>query len=296
MSTGETANFQEGQHGCPIGCQYCVITEVDSRRDAWNESTILGINKAVTILNPPPNLGNEQAVEEFYNFPVELLRGDMVGFNGISDPFWPKYRKELEWFLANVPQEAKLVTCVTKWNIPDKILDRLAEIPNFRLIVSMTGLDQLERTSTQRRLDVLRRAKEKGVPAFPIVHPYIPGMSDLSFLPELKAMGYDDIDIKGLRYNPNTMNAWMPTTTQAYFADSNENEVLVDDGWSELVALSGLQQMSLKRWYRRDFDMLTPRLTHEEAIEMVSKIVSRANITSSDTDEAVFQAAIERRL
>ncbi|MDR1300260.1 MAG: hypothetical protein LBK50_00980 [Candidatus Nomurabacteria bacterium] len=289
-------NYEAGQYGCPVGCKYCVVTEVDKRREQWNESTVLGINKAVTILNPPPDLDDKRAIDEFYNFPVELLRGDIVGFNGISDPFWPKYRNELDWFLKNVPNEAKLVTCVTKWNISDETMDKLAAVPNFRLVVSMTGLDQIEKTSTDQRLDVLWRAKEKGIKAFPIIHPYIPDMSDLSFLPKLKEMGYDEIDIKGLRYNPDTMDAWMPKDVQGHFARSRENEVLVDDGWSELIALSGLQQISLKHWYRQDFGELTPHLSRDTAIELVGKIIARANITSSDTDKAVIEAAIERRL
>jgi len=287
--------FREGQHGCPVACKYCVITEVAKRREAWNKKTILGINKAVTILNPPPDR-NSVALKEFYDFPVELLKGDVVGFNGISDPFWPKYAGELEWFLSKVPQVAKLVTCVTKWNVSDQVLDRLAEIPNFRLIVSMTGLDSLEKATTEMRLSVLARAKSRRIAAFPIVHPYIPEMSDLSFLPTLKAMGYDEIDIKGLRYNPCTMNAWMPEDARKYFANSGEDEVLMDDGWSERIAEAGLTKVGLKRWYRKGFETLSPHLSREEATDLVGRVIVRANITSSDTDEAVVQEAIERRL
>jgi len=287
--------FREGQHGCPVNCAYCVITEVVKRREAWNERTLLGINKAVTILNPPP-ARDPAALKEFYDFPVELLRGDIVGLNAISDPFWPKFANELEWFLSHVSPVAKLITCVTKWNVSDRVLDRLAEIPNFRLIVSMTGLDALEKTTTEMRLSVLQRAKARGIAAFPIVHPYIPEMSDLSFLPALKDMGYDEVDIKGLRYNPYTMNAWMPESVQKHFVDSGEDEVLVDDGWSEKVAGAGLTKVGLKRWYRKGFDTLTPHLSREEAADLVGQIIARANITSSDTDEAVVREAIERRL
>ncbi|MBU0585979.1 hypothetical protein KJ780_00550, partial [Candidatus Micrarchaeota archaeon] len=61
--------FDTHGHGCPVGCEYCVITKVESRRELWNKKTILGLNKAVTILNPPPDLSNEKAVQEFYDFP-----------------------------------------------------------------------------------------------------------------------------------------------------------------------------------------------------------------------------------
>lgn len=283
-------------HGCPIGCEYCVITKVESRRELWNEKTILGLNKAVTILNPPPDLKNEQAAREFYDFPVELLRGDFVGFNAISDPFWPKYRKELEFFLEKVAPIAKLITCVTKFNPPNEILDRLAEFPNFRLAVSITGLDGLERTKTGERLNLLERAKQKNIQAFPVIHPYIAGVSDLSFLPRLKELGYEEVDVKGLRYNPETMSSWMPDSSKAYYEGTGEQEVLPEDGWREKVEQAGLKLTSLKNWYRRGFEDMTPKLTQDEAEKLVNEIIKRANITSSDTDKSVVEEAIKRRM
>lgn len=295
MREGSQQFGTEG-HGCPVGCEYCVVTKVESRRELWNEKTILGINKAVTILNPPPDLRNEQAMREFYDFPPELLRGDFVGFNAISDPFWPKYKKELEWFLEKVAPEAKIVTCVTKWNPSAQVLDRLAEIPNFRLIVSITGLDVVERTKTGQRLALLEAAKQRGIKAFPVVHPYIAGMSDLSFLPRLKEMGYDDVDIKGLRYNHDTMSSWMPPSAQAHYQGTGEQEVLPDDGWQQKVQEAGLNLCGLKSWYRRGFESMTPHLSREESEKLVGKILERANITSSDTDKAVIEEAIKRRM
>lgn len=288
--------FGVDEHGCPVGCEYCAITKVESRRELWNERTILGLNKAVTILNPPPDLENKQAVREFYDFPVELLRGDFVGFNAISDPFWPKYNKELEWFLEKVSPEAKMVTCVTKWNPSERVLDRLAEVPNFRLVVSITGLDSIERTKTGQRLALLEAAKKKGILAFPVVHPYIAGMSDLSFLPRLKKLGYNEVDFKGLRYNHETMSSWMPDSSKAYYENTKEQEVLPEDGWKEKVAEAGLQIVGLKSWYRKGFESLKPKLSREESEKLVGKILERANITSSDTNKAVIEEAIKRRM
>jgi len=261
----------------------------------WNKRTLIGINKAVTILNPPPDMADEQAVRDFYNFPLELLEGDFVGFNAISDPFWPKYRKELDYFMANVPQIAKLVTCVTKMNPPDSVLTKLALIPNFRLVVSITGLDTLENMKTTDRLDLLKRAKDLGIKAFPLCHPYISGMSDLSFLKELKNLGYEYIDVKGLRYNDETMRTWMPEKSRFLYIGKGDQENLVEDGWREKIKESGLELLSLKKWYQKDHS-LTPSLSYEEAARKVDKLLEIANITSSDTDSAVIEAAIGRRL
>ncbi len=288
--------FTSDRHGCPVGCEYCVITKVESRRELWNERTILGINKAVTILNPPPDLSDKKALKEFYDFPIETLNGDIVGFNAISDPFWPKYKKELDYFLDKVAPVAKLVTCVTKFNPNNETLDKLAEIPNFRLVVSITGLDSLERTKTVDRLNLLKRAKEKGIQAFPVIHPYIEGMSDLSFLPVIKELGYDEIDIKGLRYNHETMSSWMPELSQQYYVGTSEQEVLPETGWRDRIDEAGLSLISLKSWYRKEFEDLTPKLSREEAENLVEQVIRRANITSSDTDKAVIMEAIERRM
>ncbi len=280
--------------GCPIDCKYCVITKVDSRRSLWDKHTIIGINKAVTILNPPPDMNDKQAIKEFYDFPLGLFEGDYVGFNAISDPFWGIYEKELDYFLENVSPIAKLVTCVTKFPISDKTFVKLAKYKNFRLIVSITGLDSIEKSDTKSRLLNLQKAKEYGIEAFPICHPYIAGMSDLSFLKKLREIGYKYIDVKGLRYNHQNMSSWMPEKSQKYYIGTNEKEILPEDGWRERLKQEGFELKSLKSWYRKD--NLSPKLTLEQAKEKVQKILQFANITSSDTDQAVIDAAIQRRL
>lgn len=287
--------YNPKQTSCPIGCKYCVITKVDSRRELWNKKTIIGMNKAVTILNPPPDKNDKKALEEFYNFPLELLKGDIVGFNALSDPFWPKYREELNYFLQEVAPIAKLIVCVTKFNIDDAMLKQLAEIPNFRLTVSITGLDTIENNSTKNHLCLLEKSKSFGIKAFPLVHPYIAGMSDLSFLSSLKNMGYDCVDIKGLRYNHDSMKDWMPEQSQKYYLNTNEQEILSEDGWREKVISAELKIKSLKEWYKEDCPM-KPKLEIEEARISVEEILEYANITSSDTDEAVIEASIRRRL
>jgi DNA repair photolyase len=283
-------------YGCPVGCKYCVISKVDSRRDMWNKETVLGLNKAVTIFNPPLDLQDKEALHEFYNFPVDLLKGDFVGFNAISDPFWPKYEKELNFFLDNVPRIAKIATCVTKFNPSDAVLDKLSKIKNFRLVVSVTGLDSIENIKTEERLILLERAKKKGIKAFPIIHPYIAGMSDLSFLSRLKEIGYEEIDVKGLRYNHKNMSSWMPQQSQFFYEKKEEKEVLPEDGWRECIASAGLKLRNLKDWYREDFNLLQPKLERKEAELLVDEILKKANITSSDSDAAVIEEAIRRRM
>jgi hypothetical protein len=281
----------KNQSACPVSCRYCVITEVTDRREMWKNQRIVGINKAVTIVNPPRD---SRRCQDFFDFPYSLLLGDIVGFNAISDPFWSRYDVYLRYFLTHVAPIAKLVTCVTKMKPSPRVWDLLAEIPNFALVVSITGLDALERTKTAQRLEILRIARERDIAAFPIIHPYIAGMSDLGFLPQLRDMGYDLIDVKGLRYDRG-MDDWMYPATIAGYRGTEGQEVLPEDGWRDKITASGIEIISLQRWYSRLCENKGPNLQPEVAAQMVDRVLQYANITSSDSDDAVVHAAIQRR-
>ena len=49
-------------------------------------------------------------------------------------------------------------------------------------------------------------------------------------------------------------------------------------------------------WYKQDIENLSPHLPLEEAEALVDEILRRANVCSSDSDDAVRKAAIARRL
>ena len=278
---------------CPVGCKYCAVSQIDCRRSLWNKSTLIGINKAVTFINPPPDITNKAEVERFYNLDPGLFEGDILCFNAISDPFWQKYHCELDYFLCTFNKVAKIMTCVTKMPVPEKLMEKLSSYRNFRLIVSITGLEQLEKTTTKSRLKTLELAKKYKVEAFPLCHPYIACMTDLGFLSALKALGYNEIDIKGLRYNPR-FNEWLPENAVHLYEGSDEKEILIND-FEEELNKSGLKKVSLKEWYKKQ-ELRTPSLDYETARLKVTEVFKMANITSSDTDKQVFDAAVQRRL
>lgn len=274
---------------CPVKCKYCAVSEVRYRAKQWEKKWIIGLNKAATILNPPLDMNNHRAVKWFYKFDLSLLDGDKVGFNAITDPFWSKYSSELAYFLERVPERSKAVICVTKFPITRTHMRYLAKIPNFLLNVSITGLDKIERTKTKSRLQTLEIAKEYGVKAFPIIHPYIHGMSDLSFLPKLKEIGYDYADIKGLRYDP-VMDSWMPNDIAQQYRNFSHTEALLGNFQQQLDD-AGITVFPLKKW--TDVNMRKkPSVSEEVAIESVKRLVQIGNITSSATDEEVIKARI----
>jgi len=291
-------HFRPGKPACPVSCQYCFITEHDTRREVWNTNPIAGINKACTYINVPPWIGEDKATaDRFENLPWEILKGDHVGFTAITDPFWPRLERWLRIFLEKVSPVAKIVTCVSKWPLSRKQMELVAQYPNFFLVVGITGNQPpIESVSVRKHLETLTLAREYGVRALPISHPYIAGVSDLSFLSELRDLGYDEISVKGLRYCHARMSSWMPKSSQQYYIGKEDEEILPEDGWREKIYEAGFSLLSPKQWYLREGMKFEPHLSKEDAGRLVGRVLELANVTSSSSSEAVRKAAIERRL
>lgn len=290
--------FQAGKPACPVACKYCFVTEHDTRRAVWNKNPLAGVNKACTYVNVPPWVDEDTETEErFFRFPWEVLKGDVIGFTAITDPCWPKLGRYFEHFLGQVSPLAKAVTCVSKWPVSREQMTRFAQYPNFFLVVGITGNEPpVEQVSVRKHLETLALALEYGVKALPIVHPYIAGISDLRFLPELRELGYSEISVKGLRYCDAQMRSWMPESSRQLYLGHEDEEVLPEDGWREKMAGEGFSFLTPKEWYLRDGWDLGPHLSRVEAEDLVARVFELANITSSASAEAVRKAAIERRL
>jgi hypothetical protein len=290
--------FEAGSPACPVACRYCFITEHDRRREVWNAQPLAGLNKATTFVNVSPWINeNPEEQARFLGFPWEILAGDFVGFTAVSDPLWPELDKYLWQFLERVSPLAKVVTCVSKWPVTRETMVRLARVPNFMLVVTITGNHPpIERVSVRKHLETLALAKEMGVTALPISHPYIAGVSDLSFLPELKALGYDEFDVKGFRYCDARMRSWLPEQARRHYVGREDEEVLPEDGWRERVTDAGLTLLSPRQWYLREGLSRSPHLSRPEAEACVAKVMELANVVSSGTNADVVEAAIQRRL
>lgn len=290
--------FEAGRPACPVACKFCFVTEHDRRRETWNSQARVGLNKASTFVNVTPWIEeNPEEQARFFGFPWEILAGDFVGFTGISDPLWPKFDQYLWHFLDRVSPLAKVVTCVSKWPISRETMKRLARVPNFMLVVTITGNHRpIERVTVQQHLRTLELAKEMGVPALPISHPYIAGVSDLSFLPELKRLGYDEFDVKGFRYCDARMRSWMPEKSRQLYLGHEDEEILPEDGWRDKVTEAGLSLLSPRQWYLREGMGRGPHLSRQAAETCIAKVMELANVVSSGSNADVVEASTERRL
>lgn len=290
-------NFEAGKPACPIACKYCHVTELDADRSQKWSNGLLGINKACTFVNVPPWIDEDKiSSEKFKNIPWHLLAGDFVGWTAITDGLMPSLRSYFWQWVSLVSPYAKLLTTVSKWTISKQLMREFAEIPNFFLVVTITGAETIEKVSSKALLRNLQNAKECGVQALPMVHPYISGVSDLSFLPHLKQIGYDEVCFKGLRYNPSTMGTWMPKESKAIYDGRGIEETLPEDGWRQKVQDSGLSLISPKQWYLREGGDKSKQINIEQASTNVDLLLPYCQVASSSQWDAVRQSAITRRI
>lgn len=297
MMTESKFKFQPGKPACPVACKYCFITEHEIRREVWNKKPLLGINKACTFVNVPPWINEDKkAQEDFYNFPFHLLEGDIVGFTAISDPLWPLLEEYFDHFVKQVSPIAKLVTAVTKWPLSEKTVKKLAKIPNFALVVSITGNNNIEKIHSDKHLKTLELCKKHGVKALPICHPYISGVSDLSFLAKLKELGYDFMDVKGFRYCHKNMSDWMPKESLEYYQNNESEEILPEDGWKEEVIKHGFDLKSPKKWYLELIANSDKKVDKKTANEQIEQLLELGNIVTSSSNKEVINSMLNRKM
>lgn len=288
-------HFEKGRPACPVGCLYCSVTEHDNRRDMWNANHMIGVNKACTFVNIPPWIRDDTAAAEaFYGLDFSQFKGDFLGFTAVTDPLWPVLAPFLTHFLEQGARFAKLITLVSKWPLSEASAEWLSQFPSLYLVVSITGNPfPIERVSVKKHLETLRLCRQYGIKALPLIHPYIAGVSDLSFLPALAGLGYTEVGVKGFRYD-HGMAHWLPESSRQHYVAHNTEEILVEDGWREQVSQSGLSLLTPREWYYRDGLCASPNLSFAEAKQSADRILYLANIASSGNAKTVRDALIQR--
>jgi DNA repair photolyase len=176
--------------GCPVQCKYCMVTQIDSRREQWEVKPTYGINKTLFFINSKPN-------SMLPTIPTRWLDYEYVGYQGTSDPFWSVHEYGLhEICELSVSTEMRSLVLVTKMEEAASALSWLKQYKKVKLVVSITGLDLLERTTTASRIKTIQKAKELEIPVLPLIHPYIHGVSNLGFLKTLAKEGVEYVSLK----------------------------------------------------------------------------------------------------
>lgn len=274
--------------GCPVQCKYCMVTQIDSRREQWKARPTYGINKTVFFINSEPG-------DSLSTVPAKWLDYEYVGYQGTSDPFWSIHEHGLrEICELSVNTKMRSLVLVTKMEEAVQALNWLKHYKKIKLVVSITGLDLLEKTTTVSRLKTIQKAKRLGMQVLPLIHPYIHGVSDLGFLEDLFTMGIRQVSVKGFRYNHRLMSAWgrkiIPANILEEYKKANEKEVLLGDA-QQKIAKAGLRNIEFRDWVH----VRGKGMNGQEAINTVKDILRNCVVSSSDKDN-VFDAAVNRRI
>lgn len=292
----EKKTFQKNkQMVCPVNCLYCMASRIDKRREYWEAGERIGMNKSCTFINRFPS---DPPLKDM-PIPWELLNGEYLGFQGITDCFWGKYEQDLEWLIGKVlDSRIKKLVLVSKIPVTDKQIELLKTLGDRIVVIySVTGADALERTTTTSRLDAIKRLKEAGVDVLPIVHPYIAGYSDLSSFPILREIGVRYVSWKGLRYNPENMpdlKKFIPADILKQY-EKNEDEVFLGKEVIEKAARDNhLEYVDLKDYIQKPNSV--SGISLEEATREVEALAKMVVFSTSDkSKQDVIDRVIKRR-
>jgi len=261
---------------CPIGCKYCMVELVPSRKEAWdhkgNES--IGLNKTACFINRLPG---GRSIDKWV--PLHLLDGETVGFQGIQDPFDPRWEKDLKWLLSNSSRFAGVIL-TTKWpNIDNDIIKLLSSIRNVVVVLSLTGLDILEPGSTTiERVNLGEKLISHGIRVHGLIHPWIAGVSNIDWMATALKVGIKDFTVKGFRYSSRMKIDIPDKYLKAYKANDGE-EILLNP--------PNIKSINLPRFQGN--------ISLEEAEEQVRELSKLVVISSSSSRGEVLRYTIKRR-
>lgn len=280
---------------CPVECKYCMASKIDQRSKYWNNGSRIGINKSCIFIN---RVITDKPLKES-NIDFTILEGDVVGFQGITDCFWNVFYDDLKFLVDNLDNfKIKKLVLTTKMPVTDDIIN-LIKGKRVLVVYSLTGLDFLEKTSTKTRLNSIEKLLKNNIDVFPIIHPYIHNISDISFLLKLQELGIKQISFKGFRYNPNNMKElekYMPIEILKQY-DKNEEEVLLgEDFLKKEIKKYSLEYIELKEYIYNSLDNI---YSFDENLvrEKVKKIVNDIVISSSEKNlDTLIDYVVKRRI
>lgn len=279
---------------CPVECKYCMASKIDQRSKYWNNGSRIGINKSCIFIN---RVITDKPLKES-DIDFTILEGDVVGFQGITDCFWNVFYDDLKFLIENLDNfKIKKLVLTTKMPVTDDIIN-LIKGKRVLVVYSLTGLDFLEKTSTRIRLNSIEKLLKNNIDVFPIIHPYIHNISDISFLPKLQELGIKQISFKGFRYNPNNMKElekYIPIEILKQY-DKNEEEVLLGKEFlKNEIKKYNLEYIDLKEYIYNSLDNI---YSFDEKLvrEKVKKIVNDIVISSSEKNlDTLIDYVVKRR-
>lgn len=298
-------NLKEGIPTCPVQCKYCMAQKIDIRLEHWKSTSRIGMNKSCTFFNRLPQ---DPPLEQM-NLPWELLDGEYLGFQGITDCFWDIFKDDLRYLVQKVKNSNIRKLClISKIPLDNEQLQILLPIKDkLTVCYSITGLDKLEKTTTQARIQSLVEVRKNGIDAFPVIHPYIHKYSNVEEVMELLEKNqFKEVNWKGFRYNKNNMKSlekYIPEDIlNKYIGEGKEEEILIgEDYLKNLANKHNIKFCDLKEYLHRikDNKYLEIKCSKEEFIQnvkyQVNELAKQCVFSSSARKEDVIENCIKRR-
>ena len=288
---------------CPVDCKYCLLSKIEKRRAGWDNGKRIGVNNTNVFLGCLPG---DHPIDKM-GFDFSILENDFVGF-GIVDCFWDKFRDDLKFMLDNLDNfKIKRLVLISKIPVDDGLVSLLKD-KRVLVVYSMTGLDKytgLENTTTADRFLSMEKLVKAGIDTFPLIHPFIMGVSDVSFLSNLRDIGISDFGFKGFRYNRETMpevTKLIGYDTLKLYETTNEDEVCF--GAEKLYVSAYTNKLEVKTLKDRVLECQTKeelRLSKDESIKSANHLFSQLGLnahicSSTNNKDEVFINTVKRRM
>lgn len=288
---------------CPVDCKYCLLSKIEKRRAGWDNGKRIGVNNTNVFLGRLPG---DPPIDKM-GFDFSILENDFVGF-GIVDCFWDKFRDDLKFMLDNLDNfKIKRLVLISKIPVDNELISLLKD-KRVLVVYSMTGLDKytgLENTTTADRFSSMEKLVKARIDTFPLIHPFIMGVSDVSFLSNLRNIGITDFGFKGFRYNKETMSEvtkLIGYDTLKLYETTNEDEVCF--GAEKLYVSAYTNKLEIKTLKDRVLECQTKeelRLSKDESIKSANHLFSQLGLnahicSSTNNRDEVFINTVKRRM
>lgn len=288
---------------CPVDCKYCLLSKIEKRRAGWDNGKRIGVNNTNVFLGRLPG---DPPIDKM-RFDFSILENDFVGF-GIVDCFWDKFRDDLKFMLDNLDNfKIKRLVLISKIPVDNELISLLKD-KRVLVVYSMTGLDKytgLENTTTADRFSSMEKLVKARIDTFPLIHPFIMGVSDVSFLSNLRNIGITDFGFKGFRYNKETMpgvTKLIGYDTLKLYETTNEDEVCF--GAEKLHVSAYTNKLEIKTLKDRVLECQTKeelRLSKDESIKSANHLFSQLGLnahicSSTNSKNEVFANTVKRRM
>lgn len=288
---------------CPVDCKYCLLSKIEKRRAGWDNGKRIGVNNTNVFLGRLPG---DPPMDKM-GFDFSILENDFVGF-GIIDCFWDKFRDDLKFMLDNLDNfKIKRLVLISKIPVDNELISLLKD-KRVLVVYSMTGLDKytgLENTTTADRFSSMGKLVKAGIDTFPLIHPFIMGVSDISFLSKLRDIGIYDFGFKGFRYNKETMpevTKLIGYNTLKLYETTNEDEVCF--GAEKMYVSAYTNKLEIKTLKDRVLECQPKeelRLSKEESIKSANHLFNQLGLnahicSSTNNKDEIFINTVKRRM